>query len=204
MGHSQQTSFFKTNWKHHLCHGGSLRKKRAGRGQRPLSTREPLHVVFKVNRAVLRHKTLRSPMGHALIHNIVDKYGKKFFVKIEQISVQGDHCHLLVRAKRRSKFHDFFRVVAGQIAQRLQLEGLLNPKVTDAPADLRAGPSRAVSKGTGLWKYRPFSRVVRGWRCYKIVRDYIQLNELEALGKIPYRQSRLRGMSSSDWDILWN
>jgi REP element-mobilizing transposase RayT len=105
----------------------------AGRGQRPLSTKEPLHVVFKVNRSVLRHKTLRTPMGRALIHNIVYKYGKKFFVKIEQISVQGDHCHLLLRAKRRSKFHDFFRVVAGQIAQRLQLEGLLNPKVTDAP-----------------------------------------------------------------------
>lgn len=58
--------------------------------------------------------------------------------------------------------------------------------------------------GTGLWKHRPFSRVVRGWRAYRIVRDYIQLNELEARGAIPYRESRLKGMSSADWEILWS
>jgi hypothetical protein len=96
-------------------------------------------------------------------------------------------------------------VVAGQIAQRLELEELLvgqgpgpRQRVTDTP-----GSPRKLRKGTGLWKYRPFSRVVRGWRAYKIVRDYIQLNEQEARGKIPFRKSRLRGLSSGEWRILW-
>jgi REP element-mobilizing transposase RayT len=187
-------------------------------------------------------------MGHTLIQQIVRQFSKKFFVKVEQISIQGDHCHLLIRAPRRAKFHAFFRVTAGQIAQRFQHEGLLKPNVTDTPPDLRTGTSLGKHtdlrdgakthqrsgrneggdfskgarvqrreghsksadlrksrqpKGTALWKYRPFSRVVRGWRPYKIVRDYIRLNELEAQGRIPYRAHRLKGMSSSDWEILW-
>ncbi len=54
-----------------------------------------------------------------------------------------------------------------------------------------------------LWKYRPFSRVVKGWKSYKIVRNYIQLNEKEVLGKIKYQKNRLRGLSTADWQILW-
>jgi putative transposase len=223
MGHTKQTSFFKTNWKHHLCHGGSLRNQRAGRGSRSLSTKEPLHVVFKVNRDRLKHGGLRHGVTYTLIHQIIRRYAKRFFVKVEQVSIQGDHAHLLVRAPRRAKFHHFFRVVAGQIAQRLEQEGLLavhsagsrksapsagsgkhsqtiemrnrNFNATDTPT----GPR----KGTGLWKYRPYSRVVRGYKAYKIVKNYIQLNEQEALDKIPYRKSRLRGLSAGEWEVLW-
>jgi REP element-mobilizing transposase RayT len=246
MGHTQQTSFFKTNWKHHLCHGGSLRNQRAGRGSRSLSMKEPLHVVFKVNRDRLKHGGLRHGVTYTLIHQIIRRYAKRFFVKVEQVSIQGDHAHLLVRAPRRAKFHHFFRVVAGQIAQRLEKEGLLavppagsgksvhpksgssavkrNPVPTKYTQDLSRDretnpiwseqdiPKRNTSvtdtpqsprKGTGLWKYRPYSRVVRGFKAYKIVRNCIQLNEQEALAKIPYRKSRLRGLSAGEWEILW-
>jgi hypothetical protein len=68
--------------------------------------------------------------------------------------------------------------------------------VTDTQTGLR--------KGTGLWKYRPFTRVVRGWKAYQVVRSYIRLNEKEARGEIPYRKQRLRGLSSADWGILWS
>ncbi|MEK6774395.1 MAG: hypothetical protein AABY64_10665 [Bdellovibrionota bacterium] len=54
-----------------------------------------------------------------------------------------------------------------------------------------------------LWKYRPFTRVIKGWKAYKIVRSYIQLNEREALGVIPYRKTRLKGLSSTEWELLW-
>ena len=192
IGH-QQLSIFKLE-KGLTC-GGTLRKKRKGRKARPLSTKEPLHVVFKINRRRLRFGNLRSPKNFALAKGVCQQYARKFFIKIEQVSIQGDHCHLLLRTSRRSNFHFFFRVVAGQIAQRLENEGLLKP-VTDTPKG-------ACKKGTGLWKYRPFSRVVRGWRAFKIVRDYIQLNEKEALGVIRFQSRRLRGLSSADWEILW-
>jgi REP element-mobilizing transposase RayT len=116
-----------------------------------------------------------------------------FFVHVEQISIQGDHIHILIRTHRRSQFHYFFRVVAGQIAQVFEKEGLL--MMTDTPGRPRTKRS--------LWMYRPFSRVVRGWRAYWIVRDYIQLNEKEALGVIPYRKERLKGLSIGEWNLLW-
>ncbi len=207
-GHSQQ-SFFKSEWKHSLCHGGTLRQKRAGRGARALSSREPIHVVFKVDRSKLRFG-LRSSQTQGLALKIIHQYSRKFFVKIEQISIQNDHCHLLVRASRRSHFHHFFRVTAGQIAQRFKLEGHLSAKNSHAihvancrtKNSVTGTPKAKPQRGTGLWKHRPFSRVVRGWKAYKIVKDYIWLNELEAIGKVPYRKSRRRGLSSGEWELF--
>ena len=54
-----------------------------------------------------------------------------------------------------------------------------------------------------LWKYRPFTRVMRGWKAYKITRNYVQLNEQEALGNIPYKKQRLKGLSAGEWEVLW-
>jgi len=68
----------------------------------------------------------------------------------------------------------------------------------------RGAGTKNLAKVKKLWRHRPFTRVVKGWRAYNIVRDYIQLNEKEALGDIPYRAERLRGLSSSDREILWS
>ncbi len=226
----QQNLFGKTHWQHRFSHGGTLRKCRAGRGARPLSCREPLHLVLKAKREKIL-PGFRTYKRFALIHFLLRKYAAHFFVKIEQVSIQSDHIHLLIRTTRRSNYQNFFRVFAGQIAQRFEKEGLLT--VTKQPLPKKGGtPAHAKVTGTprvtgsvgttgsktsasstptcpppaspkGLWRHRPFSRVVRGWRAYKIVRDYIQLNEKEALGQIPYRKKRLTGLSNSEWQILW-
>lgn len=169
-------------------HGGLLRQKRAGRKRRPLSCNEAIHVVFKVNRGKLRSQTLRSPKSFSLIHEIVRRYSKRFLVKVERMSIQGDHIHALIRTHRRSLFHHFFRVVAGQIAQRFGIEGLFRPTSKEHPL--------------ALWKYRPFSRIVKGWRAYEIARAYVALNEMEAQGKIPYRKERLRGLNKKEWQLI--
>lgn len=212
----KQLQFEKISRFRQLNHGGVLRNQRAGRGQRPLSTKESLHVVFKVDKRRLRSKTLRSTKSYALINKIIKTYAKRFYVQLEQISIQNDHCHLLVRTKRRSSFHNFFRVVAGQIAQIFEKEGLLWG-VTDTPSNSREwerktiredwnGLTRAkdVKKGTQLWLYRPFSRVIRGYRSYVTVRNYIQLNKKEALGEIKYNSKRLKGLIREEWEKLWS
>ena len=142
-----------------------------------------------------------------MILEIIEKYAKHFAVKIEQRSVQKDHIHLLIRTSRRKHYHHFFKVVAGQIAQRFEKEGLLSgaqavEKSIVKPA-LRANVNLKVTGTPRFWKYRPFSRVVRGWKSYTNARDYIQLNEQEALGVIKYQKKRLSGLSSADWRILW-
>lgn len=185
---SKQSCFFAHNankWKHQLSHGGELRKKQLGRGARPLSTKEPIHAVFKIERLRLRHRSLRAPQNFKLVLQIVEKYAQYFAVKIEQFSVQNDHVHLLIRTSRRRQFHHFFRVVAGQIAQRFEKEGLLslnncmkNCKMTDTPKAPKS-----------LWRHRPFTRVVRGWRAYRIIRNYIQLNEKKYGAKFAIRKT---------------
>ncbi|PWU16665.1 MAG: hypothetical protein C5B49_10255 [Bdellovibrio sp.] len=58
-------------------------------------------------------------MTHTLILKLTRQYASRFFVKIEQISVQGDHIPCLIRCSKGSMLQNFFRVLAGQISQRV-------------------------------------------------------------------------------------
>jgi hypothetical protein len=70
-------------------------------------------------------------------------------------------------------------------------------------SDSEARTSAQALAPLPLWKYRPFTRVVRGFRAYKIVRDYIQLNEKEATGEICYSKQRLHGLLADELSRLW-
>lgn len=182
-GHTQkfrQGSLFKTYWKHALNYGGILRKKRLGRSERPLSSKQPLHLVFKANKKAIRTGTLRSPYNRSIIARIIKKYSQKFGIKIEQFTVQFDHIHFLIRSTHRFRYQYFFRVIAGQIAQQLEKAGALNA-VTNTP-----NCTQNCESSTGLWLLRPFTRVIKGYKAYAIVKNYVQLNEAEARGKIRY------------------
>lgn len=210
----KQQNFEKISWKHRYSHGGILLQKRRGRKARPLSTKATIHVVLKANKTFIRGG-FRTKRRFQLIHFISKKYAKYFWVKIDQMSIQADHIHLLVRTSRRAKYLDFFRVLAGQIAQRFEKEGLFvvqSTGVTDTPdnsamrkeVDVNQN-GFCVKRPMKLWMYRPFTRVVAGgWKALKTVWNYVQLNEQEALGKIKYRKERLKGLSLADWEILWS
>jgi REP element-mobilizing transposase RayT len=247
----KQTSFQQTKWAHRFSHGGALRQARAGRSARPLSRREPIHLVFKTNKG-LSGAGLRSARRFRLVQVLLRKYARRFHVNVEQVSVQFDHIHLLVRITRRSLFQHFLRVLAGQIAQQFQAHGLsLKPmpgraskasvtdthgpqtqrsknkpdgsvtgtpgprsqrakskpdrSVTGTPKDQAPGQSTELvqPKNLPLWKYRPFTRVIRGWKAYCVVRGYVQLNEKEATGEVRYSIRRLRGLLAEDLARLW-
>jgi putative transposase len=188
----KQQAFFKISSKHRYQSGGRLRNLKAGRGERKLSRKEPIHAVFKTHKHMLR-SGLRTHLNFQLTTEIIHRYAKKFFVKLEQVSVQHDHIHFVIRTSKRTQFHAFFRVVSGQIAQQLGKLGRLRvPQITLPKNQQR------------LWKYRPFSRVVFGRKGFKTAMDYVRLNEKEAQGKIPYRKERLRGLSPPEWESLWS
>ena len=232
----KQLAFKTTPWKHRFSHGGELRKLRAGRKARPLSSKDPIHLVLKANRETIRGG-FRSYKRYFLIQKLVRVYSKRFFIKIEQISIQGDHVHLLIRISRRSLSHSFLRVLSGQIAQQLQAQGLttcavvqkkdtslnrnaglkeekavtdtLNlarkTKLTDTLNSKSRDPMTDTPKVRSpmrLWKYRPFTRVVKGFLAYRIMRDYISLNEAEAFGIVAYSKTRLRELSQKQLSEL--
>ena len=184
MGHHKQFSFEKIHWKFRYSHGGILRKQRKGRGSRPLSTKDTVHLVFKADKKNLR-RGFRSPLGFKISQEVIRKYAKKFFVKIEQQAICSDHIHLLVRLGKRSHGQHFFRVVAGQIAQQFKNGGF---NVTDTRS---------------IWKYRPFTRVLKGWKAFWTAKNYLRLNEKEASGIFRYKKERLKGLSLSEWELLW-
>lgn len=57
------------------------------------------------------------------------------------------------------------------------------------------------NEGPKVWKYRPFTRIIKGFKPYQVVRDYIQLNECEANGR-RYLKTRLRGLSQEQFQEL--
>jgi REP element-mobilizing transposase RayT len=198
--HKQQSFLTSSPISFRYSHGGSFRKKRKGRGMRPLSTKASIHIVFKAHRSSLR-VGYRSPRGFKICHETIKRYAKLFFVKIEEQAICPDHIHLLIRLTKRSHGLYFLRVVAGQIAQQYQQQGLM---VTDTPRVANRGATTTSLKTKTMWKDRPFTRIIaKGLRPLKIIKSYIRLNELEARGKIPYRKERLKGLSSAEWELLW-
>lgn len=175
---------------------------RRGRGSRPLHRNKPIHLVFKCRRSHLP-SGLRGQKAFQLCNEILKKYSEHFFVKIEQYTIQEDHIHLIIKAFHKASIHNFCRVIAGQIAQRLQKEGLA--KVSLPGIKDEALPKwKRQHNFTRLWRHRPFTRMVTGHKPLLILKNYLQLNELEARGKIPYQKNRLRGFSEEELRALWD
>lgn len=165
------------------CHGGALRNHRIKRIARRLSNKKFHHLTFKVNLKV--HKSsLRNPKTYSICHHVIKSYAKRFNVKIASHSIQHDHIHLLVRSDRKSNYQSFFRVVAGQIAQRV------------------TGTFSCMKFSQNFWKYRPFTRIVKSRKSFYIAKAYIRLNELEGRELIPYQRTRLKKITRSIWKML--
>ena len=60
IGH-YQLKLIPNNYKFSHSHGGSLRNFRNGRKQRPLTSKDPVHLVLKGHRLILREKSFRGP-----------------------------------------------------------------------------------------------------------------------------------------------
>lgn len=165
------------------CHGGILRNHRKKRKSRHLSNKKFHHLVFKLNRD-LHPASLRIPKTFAICMHVIKSYAKRFNIKIASHSIQNDHVHLMVRTNRKSNYQSFFRVAAGQIAQR----------VTDT--------FHCMKFKQNFWKYRPFTRIVRNRKSYYKTKAYIRLNELEVRKIIPYQKNRLKHTTAKIWQLL--
>ncbi|MGE0631842.1 MAG: transposase [Pseudobdellovibrionaceae bacterium] len=173
---------------HSLSYGGVLRKKRKGRNARPLSPKDSIHLVLKGTLAK-KEWSFRLPKNHQIVSVLLNRHSKAYGIRIDQKAIQGDHIHLLLRVRNRSLYKRFIRSLSGQIAML----------VTDA----RNATKSLKKEGLRFFKYRPFTRVVKGWKPYQTAKAYLKLNEQEALGNIPYRKQRLKDLEAHEWHFVW-
>jgi hypothetical protein len=154
--------------KENSAYGGELMKTRAGRSRpRPLSTRETLHLVLRSSKAK-GGWSFATARNRKEIHSITARFSRKYGVRVLSYANVGNHLHFHVKLANRYLYAPFIRALTGAIAMA----------VTGCS---RWRPLRGIAKGK-FWDYRPFTRVVRSFRAFLNLKDYIRINELEGYG----------------------
>lgn len=165
-------------------HGGSLAIKKR-RSKRPLNIKQSHHITLKSHHAI----GARSLFKHKkMILKLIKKQARNFRIKVYEYAIQGNHMHLLVKAKTRIELQNFFRVVAGHTAQQILKDHPLKPSSGGAPTH-KLGCAKNQRR---FWSYLLYSRVVTWGREFKTVVRYIQKNTLELLQIIAYEPRTLK------------
>jgi REP element-mobilizing transposase RayT len=144
--------------------GGSLLTSNP-KVKRPLHSKLPILLTLRAEKSCLR-KLGALHRVNKLVYFVAKRHG----VRIYKYSNVGNHLHLLIKIPHVHRWAAFIRELTGRIAQELIGELKL-------PDQLR------------FWKFRPHTRIVRGWqKAYRIAKEYIYLNQLEADGCIDRKQ----------------
>jgi REP element-mobilizing transposase RayT len=120
--------------------------------KRNLPKRKPIHLILKSRYILLTHK--------GWIQEKINKYGKKFFIKVHNLAICGDHVHFAIEIPHRDEYNKFIRTLTGVIARKM---------------------------GRGIWSLMPLTKVFEWNRGFRNLMAYIDRNRLEAVGKIAYK-----------------
>lgn len=170
----KQHTFLGSMFKAQKAFGGSLLKRSNAKTKRVVSTSAPMHVVLRSEKARGSRSMLARPHVSA-VDRIIREDARYFGVRVLEFANVGNHVHLLVRAGNRRGFLWFLSSISGRLAMLL------------------TGSRKGQPSAEKFWDYRPFSRVVVGWRGYRVARDYVLLNEMEAAGVVPPRSKERSG-----------
>lgn len=181
---SGQSRFSDETFKAKNEFGGSLSRKRRFRTARPVSTKESMHLILKssIAKGAL---SLRARDNKAKIDLLIRKNCTKYGVRLIRSSNNFNHIHLHVKFSSRELYKRFVRSITGHIA--LLVTG--------------ANKTKSLAKIIGKKSFsdaRPFTRIAHGRRGFKVVDDYVRLNQLEAENVVPKRDERLRGLQPDE------
>jgi len=114
------------------------------------------HLVLRA-----RHPVLRLKRNKAIISALLFEISERFGVRIYNNSLNSNHIHLLVKAKTQKDLHDFLRVLAGQIAQKI------------------TGAVRGRKNRFSFWLKPAWKRIVHWGRDFLNLNKYIYQNQLD-------------------------
>lgn len=143
---------------HSVSHGGDLLKNKQ-KTRRPLSSRRPVHVVFRSQKVMdhgsfVRHKDL--------LNELLQKYARMYHITIYEFAICTNHLHGVFGFKECIDFQNFLRSFTGQVAQK-------------------------ISNQKGFWEARPFTRVLSWGKDFERTQNYVEKNRLETWGWIEYQ-----------------
>jgi hypothetical protein len=142
-------------------HGGSIRKGKR-KLARPISTKQPLHLVMRSSRAKGQWSFLHS-RNRGVILGLVAETADRYGIRVDRFDNVGNHLHFVMQGKNRLLIRSFLKVL----------------------------PQKIMFAVTGAKKGNPvgrffdgivYSRLVTWGREYEILRSYLWKNALEALG----------------------
>lgn len=146
------------------AYGGELQKKRKGRTHgRPLDTRNTMHLVLRSNKAK-GEWSFKKPQNQKCVTAILKRFTKKFGVKVISLANVGNHLHFHIKLGNRHTYKPFICALTSAIAMAV------------------TGKSRWNKVKGKFWDYRPFTRVIKSFRAYLNIRDYILINQFEGVG----------------------
>jgi REP element-mobilizing transposase RayT len=179
-------------------YGGELLKTREGRARgRPLSTRESMHLVLRSSKARGEWSFLRGS-NPARIEAIIKKFSRRYGVHLVSLANVGNHLHLHVKLSNRQGYKPFIRATTAAIAMAITQACRWRTN-----ADVMEERERRLKLPEGnykFWDYRPFTRVVQGFRAVLTLRDYIRINKLEG---VDVRRAQARMLVNNGWRDGW-
>jgi REP element-mobilizing transposase RayT len=143
-----------------------------------------MHLVLRSSRAK-GDWSFWKPRNRKAINRIIDKFSRKYGVKVHSMANVGNHLHFQIKLSSRYGYKPFIRAVTGAIS--MAITGASRWNSVGAKPNLKSEKRiRATTKRSGpslrFWDYRPFTRVVLGLRAYLKLKDYIEINRLEGEG----------------------
>lgn len=176
------------------AHGGqhSINKRRS---KRPLNTKQALHVTLRSEFA-RGHRSLIKNKNH--INFVIKKAANLFNIRVYEKAICGNHLHLLIKGSKKSQIQNFFRVVAGHVAQEILRKFPLTKTEEEengggAPKNSKKSTEKKKSckkNQRKFWQLLIYSRIVSWGKEFNIVSRYILQNTLEALNIIAYQPRR--------------
>ena len=148
------------------AYGGTLLNTRKGRAQgRPLSIKHSMHLVLKSSQAKGR-LSFRYQNNPLKIRKIINRFANKYGVSIQSMANVGNHLHIQIKLGNRFGYKPFIRATTSAIAMAI------------------TGINRWTKRDSAkkFWDYRPYSRVVLGWKALLSLKDYIEVNQWEGRG----------------------
>lgn len=133
--------------------GGSLGKGKR-KSKRPLSTKKPMHLIIKSERA--RGKFAFNPSDQKMKMLIV-QMANRFGIRLYTSAFNWSHIHLVIRIDSREQYNSFIRALTGAMVLKLK-----------------------ASKG--FFTFKPFTKIGTWGRQFRSWLYYSEKNQLQAWG----------------------